>query len=58
MLIMQEIFRFEQTGMSPTGQVLGRFVATGIRPRLMDRLKARGVSLRPDMFAPPRTEET
>ena len=58
MLTMQEIFRFEQTGLSPTGQVLGRFVATGIRPRLMDRLKAKGVSLRPEMFAPPRSEET
>jgi len=25
---------------------------------LMDRLKARGVSLRPEMFALPRSEET
>jgi pilus assembly protein CpaF len=52
MLTMQEIFRFDQTGLSSTGRVQGRFVATGIRPRVMDRLKARGVVLRPDVFAP------
>ena len=58
MLTMQEIFRYEQTGLSPTGQVVGRFVATGIRPRLMDRLKARGVLLRPDTFTPAQGEAT
>jgi pilus assembly protein CpaF len=52
-LTMQEIFKFEQTGVTPSGQVLGRFVATGIRPRVMDRLKARGIVLRHDVFAPP-----
>lgn len=52
MLTMQEIFRFDQTGLSSTGRVQGRFVATGIRPRVMDRLKARGVVLRPDVFTP------
>ena len=51
-LTMQEIFRYDQLGLSSTGQVMGRFVATGIRPRVMDRLKARGVVLRADLFAP------
>jgi pilus assembly protein CpaF len=57
MLTMQEIFKFEQTGLSDAGQVLGRFVATGIRPRVMDKLKARGVNLRNEVFARTRAEE-
>jgi len=58
MLTMQEIFKFEQTGLGANGQVQGRFVATGIRPRVMDKLKARGVNLRNEVFARPRAEET
>ncbi len=52
MLTMQEIFKFEQSGVSANGTVMGRFVATGIRPRVMERLKARGVSIRADLFTP------
>ena len=56
-LTMQEIFKFEQTGLSPNGQVMGRFVATGIRPRVMERLKSRGVAIRSTIFTPPQTQE-
>jgi pilus assembly protein CpaF len=51
---MQEIFKFEQTGMAPDGTVQGRFVATGIRPKFHQRLKARGITLREDLFDPSR----
>lgn len=51
---MQEIFRFEQTGTSADGVVQGRFVATGIRPKFDQRLKARGIILRDDLFDPSR----
>lgn len=51
---MQEIFRFEQTGTSADGAVQGRFVATGIRPKFYQRLKARGIVLRDDLFDPSR----
>lgn len=47
---MQEIFKFDQTGVAPDGQVLGRFVATGIRPKFVQRLKTRGIVLREDLF--------
>ena len=49
---MQEIFRFRQTGMSADHQVLGKFEATGIRPRFVDHLTARGVSLPNEIFRP------
>jgi pilus assembly protein CpaF len=51
-LSMQEIFKFDQTGISPEGQVQGRFVATGIRPKFVQRLKTRGIQLREDLFDP------
>jgi pilus assembly protein CpaF len=47
---MQEIFAFRKTGLAENGAVLGEFVATGIRPRLSERLAASGVNLPPSMF--------
>lgn len=49
---MQEIFRFEQTGLDDHGAVQGHFAATGIRPKFMQRLITRGIGLRDDLFAP------
>jgi pilus assembly protein CpaF len=49
---MQEIFRYRQTGTSPEGQVLGRFEATGIRPRFIDHVVAHGHTLSADLFRP------
>jgi pilus assembly protein CpaF len=51
-ITMQEIFRFRQTGMSPEGQVIGKFEATGIRPRFLDQVMAHGISLSADLFRP------
>ena len=44
-ITMQEIFLYERTGMDSQGQVLGRFRATGIRPRFAEKLKACGMQL-------------
>ena len=44
-ITMQEIFQFERTGIDAQGQVIGRFRATGIRPRFAERLKACGLQL-------------
>ena len=49
-ITMQEIFAFEKLGVSPEGKVLGRFRATGVRPKVCERLKASGINLAPDMF--------
>jgi pilus assembly protein CpaF len=49
-ITMQEIFKFEQTGLSDGAQVQGRFVATGIRPKFFQRLQTRGIALSADMF--------
>ena len=54
---MQEIFVFEQTGIGPDGKVRGHFRATGIRPKFMERLRVRGVTVPDNLFDPERREE-
>ncbi len=47
---MQDIFLFEKRGVAPNGRVLGRFHATGIRPKFAEKLKVSGVNLAPSLF--------
>ncbi len=49
-ITMQDIFVFEKIGVSPEGKVIGRFRATGVRPKVCERLKASGIHMAPDMF--------
>ena len=49
-ITMQEIYLFEKMGVNQEGKVLGRFRATGVRPKCCERLKAAGVLLPADMF--------
>ena len=49
-ITMQEIFRFEKLGLGPEGKVIGRFSATGVRPKVCERLRTSGIQLPPDMF--------
>jgi pilus assembly protein CpaF len=44
-ITMQEIFKFEQTSIDKEGNVLGDFVATGLRPMFFDRFEANGIDL-------------
>jgi len=47
---LQDIFVFEKRGLNPDGRVVGRFAATGIRPKFYEKLLAAGIRLRPDLF--------
>ena len=47
---MQDVFLFEKNGLAENGRVLGRFRATGIRPRFYERLKAAGIQLPASLF--------
>ncbi len=49
-ITMQEVFLFEKLGVTEDGKVVGRFRATGVRPKACERLKASGIHLPPDMF--------
>ena len=50
---MQEIFVFRQEGIDPEGGVLGTFVSTGVRPRFMEKLKIRGLTVPNILFEEP-----
>ena len=41
-ITMNEIFRFRRKGKTPDGQIVGEFEATGLRPRYLEQMKARG----------------
>jgi pilus assembly protein CpaF len=49
-ITMQEIFVFEKLGVNKEGKVLGRFRATGVRPKMSERLLAAGITLPTSMF--------
>src|SRR5215212_1718110 len=49
-ITLQDVFLFEKTGILENGKVLGRFRATGIRPKFYDRLKQCGIVLPAQMF--------
>ena len=50
-IAMQEIFQFSQSGINESGRVMGRFRATGIRPKCADRITSSGRPLPMDMFS-------
>jgi len=52
-ITMQEIFEFERQGIDEDGMVIGRFRATGIRPRFTERLERAGVDLPVELFSEP-----
>jgi pilus assembly protein CpaF len=49
---MQEIFKFTQENVDAQGNVLGSFVAGGVRPQCMSRFEAGGIQLPPQLFEP------
>jgi len=50
---MQDIFVFRKRGVRETGEVLGDFVATGIRPKFAERLLVSGIQFPIAMFSAP-----
>jgi pilus assembly protein CpaF len=50
---MQDIFVFRKRGIRETGEVLGDFVPTGIRPKFSERLLVSGIQLPMAMFEMP-----
>jgi pilus assembly protein CpaF len=51
---MQEIFKFRRTGRTADGDIKGHFETTGVRPRFVELLHARGIELPSSMFMPGR----
>jgi pilus assembly protein CpaF len=51
-IVLSDIFKFNQAGVTTDGKVLGEVNATGIRPNFTPRLEAAGFKLSADVFAP------
>src|SRR6476661_2254335 len=49
---MQEIFKYVRTNTAEDGTVEGHFVATGVRPRFLAELEARGIKIPGSVFDP------
>jgi pilus assembly protein CpaF len=47
---MQEIFRFNRSGIGPDGRVIGAFEPSRIRPKCLERLRLAGILLPPSVF--------
>ena len=47
---MQDIFRYDKTGVDENGRAKGRFVCTGVRPKCMDKLESMGIKLPASIF--------
>jgi len=51
-IVLTDIFKFNQTGVTTDGKVIGEVNATGIRPNFTPRLEAAGFKLTAEIFAP------
>ncbi len=49
-ICLHDIFCYNQTGVDAAGHATGHFEACGVRPLLLNRLKAKGVDMPPDLF--------
>ncbi|MEN9936945.1 MAG: hypothetical protein RLZZ387_3524 [Chloroflexota bacterium] len=49
-VVLSDIFVFEQQGLDERGKVIGQLKPTGIRPRFVDRFEERNIYLPPNIF--------
>ena len=54
---LQEIFVFEQSGLDEERQVKGKFHATGVRPKFVERFRALGIDIDSEVFDPTKIYE-
>jgi pilus assembly protein CpaF len=48
-IVMQDVFIFEQTGVSD-GKIQGKLKPTGIRPKFVEKFEVQGINLPPGLF--------
>jgi pilus assembly protein CpaF len=53
---MQDIFTYRKRGIRESGEVLGDFESTGIRPKFSERLAVTGIHLPVSMFQVPEVQ--
>jgi pilus assembly protein CpaF len=49
-IVLQDIFTFQQEGLNPEGKIIGRLVPTGVRPKFYEKLDASGIHIPASVF--------
>jgi pilus assembly protein CpaF len=49
-IILQDLFRFVQTGVDEKGKILGNFESTGMRPKFMEKFETNGIKIPNHLF--------
>ncbi|UCZ53141.1 Flp pilus assembly complex ATPase component TadA [Bacillus shivajii] len=49
-IVLQDIFTFEQKGIDEFGKVKGKLVPTGVRPKFYEQLETSGIHIPPNVF--------
>jgi pilus assembly protein CpaF len=49
-IVLQDIFTFQQEGLNPEGKIIGRLVPTGVRPKFYEKLEASGIHIPASVF--------
>jgi pilus assembly protein CpaF len=49
-IVINDIFRFEQTGLDGDGAAVGNFIATGVVPHCLEKIEHRGVKIPVELF--------
>ena len=53
---MQEVFRYQRTGLTADNKIIGHFTATGVRSHFSERFKMWGYDLPPSLFEPTKPQ--
>lgn len=54
-IILQDLFRFVQTGIDEKNKVLGAFESTGMRPKFMEKFEMNGIQMPKNLFVSDHT---
>lgn len=49
-IVLQDIFKYEQRGLDNRGKVKGEFFSTGIMPKFVQKLKEKGIIIPPELL--------
>ena len=49
-VVLQDVFLFEQTGLDERGKIIGQLRPTGIRPKFVEAFKSQNIYLPPNIF--------
>jgi len=49
-IVLQDIFSFEQYGVDENGKIIGKLIPTGVRPKFFEQIESSGVTIPSSVF--------